>query len=325
MLAPDTLVVRAPTLGDHIRSRLLYWKSYSRFDLVPPLSDCQAQAVATLHREGHVVFPSYVPKAPLAAMQTELQQALEELRFQMPALAQTRIDPVRHKKLINNFMYGTPAQMKEWGVLFDRGEVKSYDQVLRDFHPSTLTVPMLSLSENYRQLWLDPFILSIVSHYLGMVPSLTEAYVRRNFPAPYRTMNHHWHRDLNSIHLVKGFVFLSDCKLENGPHEYIATTHRRYDILNGKRYFTEAEVDAVFPPGHEARQASIVPAGTIVLEDTRGLHRAVLPTAGWRDLGFMVFIPLRPFYPHHNFDFPRNAYDRLSPLQRAFVHPAMLS
>jgi hypothetical protein len=312
-------------MGDRVRSHLLYWKSYSRLGIVPSLSERQKEAVDALREDGYVIFPGYVPKDTLAAMQKELQQALEGLCFKTPTLAQTRIDPVRHKELIDNFMYGTPAQLKEWGVLFDRGEAKSYDQVLRDFNPSTLTVPMLALSENYRQLWLDPFILGIVSHYLGMVPSLAEAYVRRNFPAPHRTMNHHWHRDLNSIHLVKGFVFLSDCKMENGPHEYVTATHRRYDIFNGKRYFTEEEVDATFPPGNEARKTSIVPAGTVVLEDTRGLHRAILPTAGWRDLGFMVFMPLRPFYPHHNFDFPRDAYERLSPLQQAFVHPTMLS
>lgn len=325
MLTPDKLACRSPTLSDRISSRLLFWKNYSRINLVPTLSEQQTKTVTSLREDGYAVLPSYVPKDTLATMQIELQKSLEDLRFETPTLAQTRIDPARHKQLIDNFMYGTPGQLNEWGVLFDRNEVRSYDQTLVDFSPSTLSVPMLSLSENYRQLWLDPFILGIVSHYLGMVPSLTEAYVRRNFPAPYRTMNHHWHRDRNSIHLVKGFVFLSDCKKENGPHEYIATTHRRYNILNGKRYFTEQEVDAHFPANHESRKTSIVPAGTIILEDTRGLHRAVLPTAGWRDLGFMVFMPLRPFYPHRNFDFPRDAYDHLSSLQKAFIHPVMMS
>mgnify|MGYP006170227719 CR=1 FL=1 len=65
-------------------------------------------------------------------------------------------------------------------------------------------------------------------------------------------------------------------------------------------------------------------AGTIIIEDTRGLHRAALPTAGWRDLGYMVFMPLRPFYSHQNYTFPKDDLEKLSPLQRAFLPPAML-
>lgn len=325
MLAPDTLTCRAPTLSDRLRSRLLYWKSYSRLGLVPPLDGTQAEAVTSLRKDGFAIFPNFVPKDKLSTMQDELGQALRDLRFTTPTLAQTRIDPTRHRQLIDDFMFGTPAQLREWGVVFERGEAKSYEQVVKDFNPSTLTVPMLQYSEAYRRLWLDPFILGIAAHYLGMVPSLTEAYVRRNFPAPHRTMNHYWHRDLNSIHLLKGFIFLSDCGPENGPHEYITGTHRRYDVLNGKPYFTDAEVDALYPEGDTARKTSVVPAGTLVLEDTRGLHRAQLPTAGWRDLGFMVYMPVRPFYPHRNYEFPREAYGRLSPLQQAFVPPSMLS
>ena len=220
--------------------------------------------------------------------------------------------------------FGTPQQIQSWGVTFDKHEAESYAQVLRDFNPSTLTVPMLALSETYRQVWLDPFILGVVSNYLGMIPSLAEAYVRRNFPAPYRTMNHYWHRDLNSMHLVKMFVFISDCELENGPHEFIRKTHRRSDVLNGKRYFLDAEVNAIYPDDSPDRAVSIVKAGTVILEDTHGLHRARLPNAGHRDLGFAVYMPLRPFYPHQNYRFPATALNGLSEFQRIFVPPAMI-
>src|SRR6185369_9921701 len=138
--------------------------------------------------------------------------ALAGLRFEMPCLAQNRVDPLRHRQLIDNFMYGTPAQMAAWGVAFDRAEAQSYEQVVAEFNPSTLTAYMLEQSAAYRAAWLDPFLLGIVCGYLGMVPKLAEAYVRRNFPAPYRTMNHYWHRDLNApFHLLKIFFFLFDC------------------------------------------------------------------------------------------------------------------
>jgi hypothetical protein len=250
---------------------------------------------------------------------------MQTLQFSMPALAQSRIDSQLHHELINNFMFGSSQELKAWGVTFDRSEVQSYAQVLRDFNPSTLTVQMLKLSETYRQVWLDPFILNVVSHHLGMVPSLAEAYVRRNFPAPHRTMNHYWHRDLNSMHIVKMFVFISDCKIENGPHEFILKTHRRDEILNNKRYFLDSEVEALYPEGCPDRFVSNIKAGSVVLEDTHGLHRARLPLAGHRDLGFAVYMPLRPFYPHKNYNFPTEALGGLSSFQRAFVPTSMLT
>jgi hypothetical protein len=293
--------------------------------MLPKLSLAQTEIVATLRKEGCVTLPNHLQPAILKQLQDELERVMQGLDFAMPALAQTRINLEQHSELINNFMYGTQHQLKAWGVTFDRREAQSYTQVLRDFNPSTLTAPMLALSETYRQVWLDPFILGVVSHYLGMVPSLAEAYVRRNFPAPHRTMNHYWHRDLNSMHLVKMFVFISDCEVENGPHEFIRKTHRRDDILNGKRYFSDAEVDALYPEGSAERTVSIVKAGTVVLEDTHGLHRARLPSAGHRDLGFAVFMPIRPLYPHRNYDFPRAGLTTLTSFQRAFIPNSMLT
>ena len=49
-----------------------------------------------------------------------------------------------------------------------------------------------------------------------------------------------------------------------------------------------------------------------LLEDTRGLHRAQLPQTGYRDLGYAVFMPLRPFYRYRNYVFPRAALDTLT-------------
>jgi hypothetical protein len=325
MLSPQTLTCRPASLGDQIRSRFVFWGNYSKLDLIPKSDERQTAALQTLRRDGFVAFPNYLPAAALETMQKEFTAKLHELKFNTPSLAQSKIDPIRHKHLIENFLFGSPSELKKNGVTFDRNEAQSYEQVVSEFNPSTLTIPMLQYSEAFRQVWLDPFILGVVANYLGMVPSLAEAYVRRNFPAPHRTMNHHWHRDLNSIHLLKAFIFLTDCGPENGPHEYIIGSHKRYDVLNGKRYFAENEVDSLYPDGSEMRKKSIVPAGTLVIEDTRGVHRAMLPTAGYRDLGFMVFMPLRPFYPNKNYEFPRTAMNELSSLQRAFIPPVMLT
>ncbi len=320
------LTFREPTFIDKLKSRALYTESYSNVRHLPKLSEEQASILDELKQTGFVILPDYVNGETLATMQQELQSALNNLKFRTPCLAQTRIDPQQHKALIDNHMLGTTQQLKEWGVTFDASEAESYEQVIRDFNPSTLTVPMLELSATYRAVWTDPFLLTVIGHYLGIIPKLVEAYVRRNFPAPYKSMNHYWHRDLNNrFHLLKMFVFLSDCTTETGPHEYIVGSHRNYNEFNDKRYFEDREVDSLYPAGSDRRVLSTVKAGTVVIEDTRGVHRANLPVTGHRDLGFAVFMPLRPFYQHQNYSFPSDAYAELSPFQKSFIPKSCLS
>lgn len=320
MAAEPLFQLRKPGVVDRLRSRVLFMDSFRNRRLVPALDGADQRLVEELRDTGSIALEGFVPPAQLRTMQEELESALQELRFETPCLAQTRVDPVRHAALIENQMFGTKAQLQAQGVLFGRDEVRSYGQVVEEFRPSTLTAYMLEHSSAYREVWLHPRLLGLVSSYLGMVPKLSEAYVRRNFPAPFLTMNHYWHRDLNTpFHLLKAFVFLTDCDLATGPHEFILQSHRDFDTLNGKRYFSDEEVDALMPPGHPRRLASVVKAGTVILEDTRGLHRARMPDTGHRDLGFAVYTPLRPFYPHRNYVFPRSALNGLSPLQRAFL------
>lgn len=317
--------MRRPGFLARAASRIVYRDSYAKRRLIPQLSARQNRLIEQLRDEGSVVLDDYIAPDPLSRMQQELDAALHALKFEVPCLAQTRVDRARHAALIDNFMYGSPEQFKAQGVAFDREEVRSYEQVLLDFNPSTLTVYPLGYSQAFRDVWLDPFLLGIVSGCMGVVPKLAEAYVRRNFPAPYRTMNHFWHRDLNNpVHLLKVFFFLTDVARDTGPHEFIKESHRRLHVLNGQRYFTDEEIERAYPAGDRRRLVSEVKAGTVVIEDTRGLHRARMPEKGFRDLGYAIFTPLRPYYPHRTYEFPRSAYDQLSEFQRAFVPEAML-
>ena len=183
----------------------------------------------------------------------------------------------------------------------------------------TLTAFMLERSIIFRSVWLDERILRVVSSYMGLVPKMVESYVRRNFPSPYKTMNHFWHRDLNHPHhLVKVFIFLSDCAVENGPHEFISGTHADHSSLNSKRYYDDLEVNRVYPEDSLGRVVSEVKAGTIVIEDTRGLHRARLPLSGYRDLGYAVFIPSQKKDPGF-YHFPKKSLSELTAFQKRFI------
>lgn len=278
-----------------------------------------------LRTHGYVAFDHLVGTERLKQLQTAYRNGVEkELDFEMPTLAQSRVDPERDADLVASNFFGTPAMLAERSLTFDRSDVTSYAQAVKDFRPSTLT-SKLPDETNWFDLWLDPVMLGVIEGYMGFVPHLEEAYIRRNFPSDFVVMNHAWHRDTNHAkHLLKAFFFLSDCTLKTGPHHYIAGTvqDRR---LDGQRYYTNEDVYALYPKGSEREVVSEVPAGTIILEDTRGLHKAGIPQEGYRDLGFATFLPpialrKRPAL----YQLSRATYETLSPEQQRYIPPAVL-
>lgn len=276
---------------DRIISRLRYPSGSIGMIHAPKLDQKQKDHVEAIRKDGFVLIPNHLKGEILANLQKDFNATLENCEFEKPCLAQSKIDPVKHEDLINQNLLLSSEDLIKHNLSIQDDDCSSYEQVISEFNPSTLTAFMMQRSQAFVDVWLDSYILSIISNYMGMTPLLQEAYVRRNFPSPYRTMNHFWHRDLNNKHhLLKVFFFLSDCTLKTGPHEYIRGSHKDFR-LNNKRYFSDHEVDEKYDKQSSDRIISEVKAGSIIIEDTRGLHRAVVPEEGFRDLGYAVFIP----------------------------------
>src|SRR5689334_10876187 len=121
-LAGDRFTVRRPSFIDKAMSRVKFFDSYANRHWVPALTDEQRQLIHALQREGCVVLNKFLPDSRLQQMQADLDRALQNLQFDMPCLAQSRIDEAQHAELIDNFMFGTPQQLAQWGVCFDRAE-----------------------------------------------------------------------------------------------------------------------------------------------------------------------------------------------------------
>lgn len=307
---------RKPNLLDSLAQRVKYAHRTASAE-----ETSQKMKAEQIRRNGFVMLENFVSGERLEQLQKRVHEELHAGRFNYPVLAQSKIDPIKNKTLIDNYMLGSGKDYLKQGVAFDHSEFKSYEQVLADFKPSTLEFKLPKHDKTFFDLWLDPYLLGIVEEYLGYAPFLLEAYVRRNFPSPYRTMNHFWHRDLNDkFLLLKGFIFLSDCDLTQGPHEYVQETHTDY-TLNGKRYYDDEEVFGKYPMNSGRIIQSQVKAGTVILEDTRGLHRAALPQQGYRDLGYSVFLPL-PWYKNYkyvNYQISEKTFQELSPRQRKYI------
>lgn len=287
----------------------------------PPSTDPHVvRCVKQLKQRGFVMLDHLVGTPEFKKMQARVDQKIEQdFELQFPCLAQSKIDAERDKDLIDSNFLATNEQLKTRGLTFGQTDVKSYSQMVADFKPSTLTVPMPS-EEGFYNLWLDPVVVSIVTSYMGFVPNLTEAYIRRNFPSSFRVMNFNWHRDTNhDKYLVKAFIFFTDCDINTGAHHYIAGSIDD-PRFRDKIYYTDDEINTVWPIGSQDHMISTVPAGTIIIEDTRGLHKAGIPNRDYRDLGFAIFTPPNIFTtsnPYYKIN--ASTYDSLSTQQQAFI------
>jgi hypothetical protein len=244
---------------------------------------------STLRTEGIVVIENFVSSDSLKFLQAKINQALQiNMDFQTPCLAQSLIDPKKHKDLIESKFLMHPGEIASKKLAFFDEDKVSYDQVLQQFQPSTLTMEVMN-DIDFVDLLLHEEITSIVEEFFDFTPVLKEAYLRRNFKSHYPVMNHCWHRDSNSEFLLKAFILLSDCSEDNGPHHYIKGSIHSPEFRE-KRYFLDEEISSS-PNYQENLFVGTLKAGTLIIEDTRGLHKAGMPVDGFRDMAYAVFTP----------------------------------
>ena len=161
-----------------------------------------------LKKNGYTTFDHLVGNPDFVNLARIVKDAFEkDLAFSTPCLAQSRIKKSLDADLIQRNFRMPDSELKSRGLTFGKDEVLSYSQVVEEFSPSTLTLP-LPKAPQFINLWLDRKIMTVVEAYMGFSPILKEAYIRRNFPCNYPVMNHKWHRDTNhKHHLLKAFIF----------------------------------------------------------------------------------------------------------------------
>jgi len=190
----------------HAKDRIRYLGRYKNSEL--KLDHHLISQLNHLKEFGYVMLFNIFEAYEFQQAQIQYKLELEEkLNFETPCLAQNKIDILKHKVLLDNYLRYTPHQYAEQGIAFTKSEVSSYQQVLDEFRPSSLKTYIPS-NDLFYKIWLHPMVLNIVEAYMGLRPYLVEAYLRRNFPADHKVMNHFWHRDTNHPdYLVKAFIF----------------------------------------------------------------------------------------------------------------------
>lgn len=99
-----------------------------------------------------------------------------------------------------------------------------------------------------------------------------------------------WHRDAVHYPQFKAILYLSDVSEENGPYQYIEGSHKESDILEkvkrgvefNKNRFSHEEVLELVGQDESKIKSYTGTAGTLILTETRGLHRGMPIVSGSR-------------------------------------------
>lgn len=151
-------------------------------------------------------------------------------------------------------------------------------------------VPIKALLENddVQTLLCDPSILGVAQSYLGSQPFadvLSMWWHTAYSDQPSEAAAQYFHFDMDRIKWLKFFIYLTDVGPENGPHSFVSGSHRTSGIptdLIRKGYvrLTDEDVQA-----HYSKDSVIEftgERGTILAEDTRGLHKGKHVASGDR-------------------------------------------
>lgn len=141
--------------------------------------------------------------------------------------------------------------------------------------------PMHDLLANsdIQNLISDPALLTLAQMYLKARPKIDVLgmWWHTNFgSAPDSEAAQLFHFDLDRLKWVKVFIYLTDVEIGNGPHTFIEGSHIQKGIPEkflryGYSRLTDADVHSHY--GKDKQIIFTAPRGTIIFEDTRGLHK----------------------------------------------------
>jgi len=224
--------------------------------------------VRTLREDGFVVIPS--------RLQKETIQNLYELALSCP-LKTANYGPVATDHVPGQTTISTA----------DTGTSNGIDPSQPRY--SVYTVPRSVLLENntIQRLLCDAYLLAAATRYLGVFPVITKPDMRWDTDfLPQGRRSRSFHVDSGCLRWIKVGVNLTDTTFETPHFVYVKGSHkpnRRTRPLTGRLKsrmdLSDQEVNDVCP---EKVVHVTGPAGTIVLADTRGIHKGELSMRGHR-------------------------------------------
>jgi len=152
-----------------------------------------------------------------------------------------------------------------------------------DFRPADLLA-----HPDVQRLLADLSFATLAQDYLGcrpLIDVITMWWSTDLGDQPDSAAAQYFHFDMDRPKWLKFFVYLTDVAAASGPHGFVRGSQRtgaipRSILDKGYVRLTDEEVKAAF--GEDAIETMIAPRGTIIVEDTRGLHKGNPVSSGDR-------------------------------------------
>lgn len=165
---------------------------------------------------------------------------------------------------------------------------------LKSSHGEARYLSGVETLESVKRLSTDQSLYDMVSLYLGAPASLYKILAWWQYPKEPDALPSNaqlWHRDRDDFSFFKFFMYCTDVDSSSGPHAFLPGTHLS-DSLSSLFSTDSANNSLVTGSTHQFLSDSdlsnlrysgrkkiwLGPAGTCFLEDTRGFHRAYVPT-----------------------------------------------
>ncbi len=204
----------------------------------------------SLRRDGFLIFPS--------VLSTDVCDRLMAFAMQTPATIRPMDGQSEDVTRQVHFDFANPQAVRY------------------DYQPSDLLNQM-----DIQDLMADLSLVALIQDYLECEPLadvLSMWWHTAYKDHPDSMAAQFFHFDMDRFKWLKVFVYLTDVGPDNGPHAFVRGSHLVGSIPQsilerGYVRLTDDEVAANFPPKDIITFAA--PRGTIIIEDTRGLHKGV--------------------------------------------------
>lgn len=251
-------------------------------------------AVEGLDKDGYYVFPNRIDEQTLAELMEFSLTTPCILRYDKTAKKPYNVE---NEKEASEGTYLKLGYSKRTDILFDERNLIASNY---HFDPTDILN-----NQTVQALLADAGIVNIAQRYFRSQAMITDVGMWWTTPyghgTPSSDLAQLYHFDMERIKFVKFFCYLTDVGPDDGPHNFVRGSHKRMPkSLQRDGRFQDSEILGVY------ERSEIVeidaPRGTVFVEDTRGFHKATMPTRGCRllleiSMASCLFGPEYPRFP----------------------------
>lgn len=178
-------------------------------------------------------------------------------------------------------------------------------------------------TNSFHKILFDPSLIQFSQNYLNSYPVIDNVSAWWSFPAakPDKNAAQWWHFDLERPKWLKFFFFLTDCTAETGAHCFVKGSHKNNGVkwsLRKKGYsrLSDQEIEKNYKKDEIITLTA--KKGSLLVEDTRGLHKGLNLTQDHRFLIQVQYSSSTFGGKIEKFKFPQIKQEKFLDLKKSF-------